>query len=51
MQSIVVYIIFGIALVYAGWKIYKSITHKEKVGCSKCEGMGNTPTISGHPKD
>jgi len=38
MQTIIVYIIFALALAYAGWKIYKSITHKEKPGCSKCEG-------------
>jgi hypothetical protein len=50
MQSILVYIIFGLALVYAGWKIYKSVTHKEKAGCSKCEGSGITPIIDTHKR-
>ena len=38
MQTISVYIIFACALVYAGWRIYKAISHKDKPGCSKCEG-------------
>jgi hypothetical protein len=42
MQAIIVYIIFGLALVYAGWKIYKTISHKEKAGCSKCENPGKS---------
>jgi hypothetical protein len=50
MQTIIVYILFALALVYAGWKIYKSITHKEKAGSAKCEGSGITPTISTHKK-
>jgi len=50
MQTILVYIIFVLALVYAGWKIYKAVTHKEKAGCSKCESSGVIPTITTHRK-
>ena len=50
MQTILVYIIFGLALVYAGWKIYKSISHKEKPGCAKCEASGIIATNSKHTK-
>jgi FeoB-associated Cys-rich membrane protein len=50
MQTILVYIIFALAVGYAGWKIYKSLTHKEKPGCSKCEGSVTAPTISTHKK-
>ena len=50
MQTILVYIIFALALVYAGWKIYKSITHKEKAGCDKCDGSAMAPTIQAHKK-
>jgi uncharacterized membrane protein YuzA (DUF378 family) len=45
MQTIIVYIIFGLTLVYAGWRIYKSATHKEKTGCSKCENSAADPLI------
>lgn len=51
MQSIIVYIIFGLALVYAGWKIYKTVSHKEKPGCAKCENSGIAPTVGAHKKD
>ena len=50
MQTILVYIIFALAIVYAGWKVYKSVTHKEKAGCSKCEGSGISPSITAHKK-
>jgi hypothetical protein len=46
MQTAFVYIIFSLALMYAGWKIYKSISHKEKAGCSKCEASGIIAPIS-----
>ena len=45
MQTILVYIIFGLALVYAGWKIYKTVSHKEKGGCEKCDSSIINPTI------
>jgi len=51
MQTILVYIIFALALVYAGWKVYKSVTHKEKAGCSKCEAAGISSTMASHKKD
>jgi hypothetical protein len=51
MQSIIVYIIFGLALVYAGWKIYKSVTHKQNAGCSKCEGSVGTTVAGAYKKD
>lgn len=51
MQTILVYIIFGLALAYAGWKTYKSITHKEKAGCAKCEGSGAMPTMNTSKKN
>jgi len=49
MQTILVYIIFTLALIYAGWRVYKSVTHKEKPGCSKCEDSGITQ-VSTHKK-
>ncbi len=51
MQTILVYIIFALALVYAGWKIYKTISHKEKAACSKCENPVISPTITTLKKD
>lgn len=51
MQTILVYIIFALALVYAGWKVYKSITRKEKAGCSKCDGSAMSPITPAHKKD
>jgi len=45
MQAIIVYIIFGLTLVYAGWRIYKSLTRKENAGCSKCENPATAPFI------
>jgi hypothetical protein len=50
MQAILVYIIFGLALAYAGWKTVKSLTHKEKPGCSKCEGSGIITPMNKHTK-
>ncbi len=50
MQTILVYIIFGLALVYAAWKVYKSVTRKEKAGCSKCDNPAITPTIGARKK-
>jgi len=50
MQTILVYIIFALAIVYAGWKVYKSLTHKEKAGCAKCEGSDISSSASVHKK-
>jgi hypothetical protein len=51
MQTIFVYIIFALVLVYAGWKIYKTITHKEKASCSKCENPVASSSITTLKKD
>lgn len=50
MQTILVYIIFAIALVYAGWKAYKSFTHKHQPGCPKCDSAGLKSPAGAHKK-
>jgi hypothetical protein len=37
MQSILIYVIFGLAVVFIGRKVYQSFTHKEGGGCAHCD--------------
>jgi len=37
MQSILIYIVFGLALVYIGRKVYQSVAKKEGGGCAHCD--------------
>jgi hypothetical protein len=35
MQSIIIYIAFGAAVVYIGWKVFSALRHKD-TGCAHC---------------
>jgi hypothetical protein len=37
MQSILIYVILGAALVYIGRKVYLSFSHKHAGGCAHCD--------------
>jgi len=37
MQSILIYVIFGLAVVFISRKAYLSFTHKEGGGCAHCD--------------
>lgn len=37
MQNVLVYIIFGVALIFVARKVYHSLHHKEGGGCPNCD--------------
>jgi len=37
MQNVIIYIIFGAAIVYIAWKIYLAFNHKGSNGCAHCD--------------
>jgi hypothetical protein len=40
IQETIIYILFGIALVYIGWRSWKAVTRKDcGGGCASCGGI------------